>query len=33
MMVLLVAVGVVLAGPAWRLRGAPAPAESVPAIA
>ena len=29
LMVLLVAVGVILAGPAWRLRGAPVPAESV----
>ena len=32
LMVLLVAAGVLLAGPAWRLRGAPVPAESVPAI-
>ncbi len=32
LMVLLVAAGVILAGPAWRLRGAPVPAESVPAI-
>ena len=31
LMVSLVAVGVILAGPAWRLRGAP-PAETVPAI-
>jgi len=32
LMVLLVGAGVILAGPAWRLRGAPVPAESVPAI-